>query len=128
MALFGAWDWIDHGLNRYTTHLAITDLSRAGKTVFITNLIQTLLAIGSGYNALPSLLQGCQDASGSRLHGISMASPEISALPWFNYQAKLALLASDTPAWPHPTDDLTEASLVFNGEWKQAFDSYRGCR
>lgn len=123
-AFIGARDRIDRGLNEDTIRLAVTGLSRAGKTVFITSLIQNLLALGSGHDSLPALTRGLQDANGSRLRSVGIISPDTSALPWFDYQAKVALLASDTPAWPRPTDDLAEISLVLHVERKQVFGRF----
>lgn len=120
-AFFGAKTKIDRGLNEDTIRLAVTGLSRAGKTVFITSLIQNLLALGDGCDCLPALTQGLQDANGSRLRGVSVVSPETNTLPWFDYHSKVTLLASDIPDWPCPTDDVAEISLVLHIERKQAF-------
>ena len=44
----------DHAFNEDHIRLAVTGLSRAGKTVFIISLIHNLLALGQRRNTLPS--------------------------------------------------------------------------
>src|SRR5437868_2152949 len=50
-------------LNETVIRVAVTGLSRSGKTVFITSLIQNLLALGQKRNTLPTL-QSVLDANG----------------------------------------------------------------
>jgi predicted YcjX-like family ATPase len=111
--------------------LAVTGLSRAGKTVFVTSLIQNLLALGQGLNTLPAFaacLRG--DGEESRLLGVEIMPTGASALPHFDQPAKLAALAGqgtgqgigqgtgqgieqgDRPAWPDRTEDLATISLL----------------
>ena len=54
--------------------LAVTGLSRSGKTVFITSLLANLLAAGQGRRVLPALEQ----ASGGRLRDARLV-PAVSA-------------------------------------------------
>jgi hypothetical protein len=46
---------VERTLNEDRIRLAVTGLSRAGKTVFITSLIHNLLALGKGRDTLPAL-------------------------------------------------------------------------
>lgn len=88
--------------------LAVTGLTRAGKTVFLTSLLANLLAAGRGNRTLPAL----DAASGKRLLSVKPAPSGLTALPRFDVEAHLAALAKDPPAWPPRTDDLSTLELV----------------
>jgi len=88
--------------------LAVTGLSRAGKTVFLTSLLANLLAAGRGLNTLDALGK----AAGGRLHAVRVAPPGNEALPRFDVAGHLAALAADPPAWPPRTEDLSTLELV----------------
>jgi predicted YcjX-like family ATPase len=99
-------------LNETTIRLAITGLSRAGKTVFITSMIHNLLALGNGRDTLPKL-QACLDVNGiTRLRNIRILPAGTGTTPYFDFEAKLKDLASDVPSWPPRTDDLSEIGLT----------------
>lgn len=95
----------------------MTGLSRAGKTVFLTSLIHNLLALGQQRDILPTLRKHL----GGRLHSIRICSAGASAIPHFDYDAKLAALASGTPKWPQRTDDLAEIALEMEIERASPF-------
>jgi predicted YcjX-like family ATPase len=98
-------------LNETVIRVAVTGLSRSGKTVFITSLIQNLLALGQKRNTLPSL-QSALDANGaSRLLNVRIAPAGAATIPRFDFQGKLADLASGEPAWPARTEDLALIAL-----------------
>ena len=102
---------VDSAFNETIVRLAVTGLSRAGKTTFITSTIANLLAAGRGYPTL-SALQRALDVDGiNRLKSVRIVPPAASAVPFFDYPNKLAQLASDTPAWPFRTDDLAQITL-----------------
>ncbi|MGQ3031249.1 MAG: YcjX family protein, partial [Ferrovibrionaceae bacterium] len=92
-----------------TIRLAVTGLSRAGKTVFITSLIHNLLAVARGHRgALPRL----HDAGiGERLTGARVVPPAIEAIARFPYAENLAARAAAEPAWPPTTADIAQISL-----------------
>ncbi len=99
-------------MNDKVIRLAVTGLSRSGKTVFITSLIQNLVALGNGKNSLPDLVS-CLDENGdTRLIKIHVVPAGDEVIPWFDFPAKLELLSSDSPVWPQPTDDLATISLT----------------
>ncbi|SDB45195.1 YcjX family protein [Belnapia rosea] len=87
--------------------LAVTGLTRAGKTVFLTALVANLLAAGRGRRTLPLLEQ----AAGGRLRSVRLVPSATEALPRFDVEAHLAALAADPPAWPGRTDDLSTLEL-----------------
>ena len=102
---------LGRAVNEDVIRLAVTGLSRAGKTVFITSLIQNLLALGAGRNTLPRLAARLAVDSGSRLVGVRVLPAGASAVPYFDHAAKLAALAGEHPVWPQRTGDLAQVSL-----------------
>lgn len=102
---------LDDRLNETVIRLAVTGLSRAGKTVFITSLIQNLLALGQGRDTLPMISRRLAAASGSRLRSVRVVPAGVQTLPHFDFAEKLADLSADQPAWPPRTEDLAEISI-----------------
>ena len=88
--------------------LAVTGLTRAGKTVFLTSLLANLLAAGRGRRTLPAL----EAAAGGRLRTVRPVPAGIEGLPRFDVAAHLAALAADPPAWPARTVDLSSLELT----------------
>nr|WP_245215754.1 YcjX family protein [Pararoseomonas baculiformis] len=86
--------------------LAVTGLSRAGKTVFLTSLVANLVAAGQGRRTLPAL-----EATSGRLQRARAIPPGVEATPRFDAEAHLAALAADPPQWPARTEDLSTVSL-----------------
>jgi predicted YcjX-like family ATPase len=91
---------------RERVRLAVTGLSRAGKTVFLTSLVANLVAAGAGRRTLPGL-----EATAGRLQRARAIPPGVEATPRFDAEAHLAALAADPPRWPERTDDLSTLSL-----------------
>jgi predicted YcjX-like family ATPase len=101
-------------VNEERIGLAVTGLSRAGKTVFITSLVNNLLALGAdgqGRDTLPKFTR----ALGGRLRGVRIL-PEAGGPPRFDYAGKLASLAAAAPNWPEPTERLAQISLAITLE------------
>lgn len=119
-------------LNETTIKLAITGLSRSGKTVFITSMIQNLLALGDKKNSLPALTARLQSQNGTRLRDVKVLPAGTEQIPWFDLRAKLEVLSSHKPEWPRPTDDLATISLMMRMErpddWGQSLVKRFGMR
>ncbi|OJY73634.1 MAG: hypothetical protein BGP12_13685 [Rhodospirillales bacterium 70-18] len=116
----GAAARLDTFVNEDRIALAVTGLSGAGKTVFITSLVNNLLALGraagQGRDTLPRLTAALRGPDGaSRLRGVRVLAHD-GALPAFDYAGKLASLSADTPAWPAPTRDMARISLAIDVE------------
>ena len=80
--------------------------------MFITSLVQNLLALGQGRDTLLRLTRLLRTADGgSRLRGVRVVPPGSGDLAVFDYPEKLAELAGKTPAWPEPTDGLAFLGL-----------------
>jgi uncharacterized protein len=90
-----------------TVNLAVTGLSRSGKTVFITSLIHNLLSAVHNPNRMPLL---GVTASG-RLVGTRLESAGAGRLPRFRYQENIEAMAAGAPSWPAGTDDLREIGI-----------------
>ena len=90
-----------------TIRLAVTGLSRAGKTVFMVSLIGNLLAMGQRrLNALPALAALLDDgAGGSRLLSVRIEPSGAQRIPRFPYEANREGLAGGPQAhWPPSTE------------------------
>lgn len=103
---------VDSSVNEDTVCLAVTGLSRAGKTAFITSLIQNLLALGKGRDTLPSLTRRLNRDGQSRLRGIHLLPAGAATVPLFDQAANLAALASETRSRPARQADIPTEALV----------------
>jgi len=99
-------------LGQERLRVAVTGLSRSGKTVFITSLLANLLAAGQGRRALPAL----EAASGGRLRDVRLVPAVAQTVPRFDLPGHLAALAADPPAWPGRTEDLSTVELTLTLE------------
>ena len=119
---------IDEVVNEDRIRLAVTGLSRAGKTVFITALIRNLLALGAGRNTLPALHARLSENGATRLRGVHVLPAGAAVLPYFDHASKLASLAAEQPAWPPRTDDVAQVSLALCLMRKSALGQRLGSR
>ena len=103
---------IDRAVNEDVIRLAVTGLSRAGKTVFITSMIQNLLALADQRDVLPRLTQRLSDRGANRLRDVTILPAGTSPVPYFDYAAKLAGMGAEEPAWPERTEDVAQISLA----------------
>ncbi|MFD2177404.1 YcjX family protein [Veronia pacifica] len=96
---------VNRGLDRHM-RLAVTGLSRAGKTAFITSLINQLLHSGTNPRlplftpAREGQLLGARRVPQGQLH-----------IPSFDYDQGIHALRSSPPSWPVPTRDVSEIRL-----------------
>ncbi|MDB5382637.1 MAG: YcjX-like family [Rhodospirillales bacterium] len=99
--------------NVETLRVAVTGLSRAGKTVFLVSLISNLLALGRGRDTLPALRAKLDDGAGrSRLISVAIEPSGTQLIPRFPYEENLAGLAGATPHWPAFTDQPALITLI----------------
>lgn len=87
--------------------IAVTGLSRAGKTAFITSLVNQLLHT-STHNNLPFL----KAQSDKRIVGAKRVSQQNMLVPRFHYDDAISQLYSPQPCWPIPTRDVSEIRLA----------------
>src|SRR5712691_325238 len=90
-----------------TVWLAVTGLSRSGKTVFITSLVHNLLSALHNPNRMPLL-----DVIGARrLIAANLESAKAHRLPRFPYFGNIEKMAESLPDWPTRTVDISEIGL-----------------
>src|SRR5262245_5370998 len=90
-----------------TVWLAVTGLSRSGKTVFITSLIHNLLSALHNPFRMPLL----NVVGERRLIAANLAGGKAHRLPRFPYRANIAARAGEAPDWPTPTTDISEIGI-----------------
>jgi predicted YcjX-like family ATPase len=88
--------------------LAVTGLSRAGKTVFITSLIHNLLSSVHNPNRMPLL----KVAGDGRLRSASIEDVKAGVLPRFPYGANIEIMAETPSRWPERTVDISEIGIA----------------
>jgi len=89
-----------------TLRLAVTGLSRAGKTVFITSLAHNLLSAANGARNMPNL----DAARERRLTGGTVKPPRDEGVPAFPYERNLHHLGSGE-GWPPHTEAISRLEL-----------------
>ena len=90
-----------------TVWLAVTGLSRSGKTVFTTSLIHNLLSSLHNPNRMPLLnVVGERRLVAARLEGA-----KANRLPRFPYAANIETMAGISPDWPARTTDISEIGV-----------------
>ncbi|HVZ50910.1 MAG TPA: YcjX family protein, partial [Pseudolabrys sp.] len=90
-----------------TVWLAVTGLSRAGKTVFITSLIHNFLSALHNPNRMPLL----KVVGEGRLIAARLEGAKAHLLPRFPYQANIEAMAAVPAAWPRATADISEIGI-----------------
>ena len=99
---------VNRGLDR-TLCIAVTGLSRSGKTAFITSLINQLLHINRVDNSHLPLFDA------ARRHGIIAVKriPQLDlSVPRFDYEGNLNALSQQPPKWPQSTKGVSETRLA----------------
>lgn len=97
---------MNRGVDRHL-RLAVTGLSRSGKTAFITSLVNQLLNIHTGAR-LP-LLNAAREG---RILGVKRVAQRDFGLQRFTYDQGLAQLYGTPPAWPIATRGVSEMRLA----------------
>jgi uncharacterized protein len=91
-----------------TVRLAVTGLSRAGKTVFITSAIHNLLSAAANPAVLPFLRVQAK----GRLVGAKIVSEAAIAKRHFPYGDLMRQMAQDPPRWPDSTTGTSQIRLA----------------
>ncbi|WP_299494207.1 YcjX family protein [uncultured Shewanella sp.] len=90
--------------------LAVTGLSGAGKTAFISGLVNQLLEAGNqgDYAHLPLW----HVAREGRLLGVKRVLQPDLTIASFNYQHAMSMLTATPAQWPHSTNNISELRLA----------------
>ncbi|MDG6895504.1 YcjX family protein [Volucribacter amazonae] len=99
---------VNRGLDR-SLRLAVTGLSRSGKTAFITSLINQLLHINRENNAHLPLFE---PARRQQILGVKRISQRDMGIPRFDYEQNLRDLSQIPPIWPQSTRGVSETRLA----------------
>lgn len=91
-----------------SVRLAITGLSRSGKTVAATAIVHNLLRAVEH----PELLPFLSVVAERRLIGAKLVERGDLHLPSFPYRQSLALLTGEPPAWPASTERINRSRLA----------------
>ncbi|MGR4069022.1 YcjX family protein [Billgrantia sp. C5P2] len=96
---------IERGRDRQL-RLAVTGLSRSGKTAFLTSLVNQLRHAGleARLDLMPAAREG-------RLLGARRVSQPDLGVPRFPYDQAMAALDDEPPRWPEPTRGISELRL-----------------
>lgn len=105
---------VNRGLDRHL-RLAVTGLSRSGKTAFITSLVNQLLMVNHGAR-LP-MFSAVRDG---RLLGAKRVAQRHLGIARFAYDEGLAQLYATPPAWPTPTRGVSEMRLALRYRTRDA--------
>lgn len=97
--------FVNRGLDRHL-RIAVTGLSRSGKTAFITSLVNQLLHVNAGAR-LPLFSAVRED----RVQGIKRIPQRDLSIPRFAYDEGMLSLHSDPPAWPVATRGVSQIRL-----------------
>jgi len=106
--------WLPHNLEERLNRtldrqvkLAVTGLSRSGKTVFITSLVHQLLQ-GVENPHLPYF----SVVSSGRVQGVKLMSQPDLHIPAFRYDVAIEKLYDNPPTWSEPTKGISEIRLA----------------
>ncbi|AIL32535.1 YcjX family GTP-binding protein [Basilea psittacipulmonis] len=100
--------------------IAVTGLTRSGKTAFITSLINQLLTLDEDKNKFPAF-KASREGRIQSVRIIPHLNKEIASFP---YDENIAGLSQDPPQWPMPTSVFREVRLEIKyrykpGLWRQ---------
>ena len=103
---------INRGFDR-TLRLAVTGLSRSGKTAFITSLINQLLHINQEGNAHLPLFEAARNQS---ILAVKRVPQQDLSIPRFDYEANLNDLMNNPPQWCQSTRGVSETRVAIRFE------------
>lgn len=100
-------------------NLAVTGLSRSGKTAFITSMVNQL--INEGGDSQLSFFDPVH--KGNFIAAKRVAQKNLS-VPRFDYDLAISSLTSETPSWPEPTHGISELRLAIRYQPKKSILKY----
>lgn len=103
---------INRGFDR-TLRLAVTGLSRSGKTAFITSLINQLLSINQNSTSHLPLFDAARKGA---ILAVKRVPQRDLSIPRFDYEANLRDLSQTPPQWCQSTRGVSETRLAIRYE------------
>lgn len=113
-----AADVINRGVDQHVT-VAVTGLSRSGKTAFITSLVNQLLNEGQGAH-----LSFFKPVHQERFIAAKRVPQQHLHIPRFDYEKAMQAFAESSPKWPAPTKGISEIRLAIRYQPKNSLLKY----
>ncbi|MGB1262731.1 MAG: YcjX family protein [Cognaticolwellia sp.] len=113
-----ASDMVNRSIDQHVT-LAVTGLSRSGKTAFITSFVNQLLNEGSN-----SQLSFFNVVHQGRYIAAKRVPQKHLHIPRFEYDGALSALCQSPPQWPQPTNGISELRLAVRYQPKDSLLKY----
>lgn len=111
-------DLLNRTLDQHVT-LAVTGLSRSGKTAFITSFVNQLINEGNG-----SSLNFFNPVHQGRFIAAKRVPQKNFHIGRFNYDRSIGSFCEDPPAWPEPTQGISELRLAIRYQPKESLLKY----
>jgi len=99
--------------------LAVTGLSRSGKTAFITSLVNQLINEGNG-----AKLSFFDPVHNGNFIAAKRVPQKHYHVPRFDYDAAISALTADPATWPEPTHGISELRLAIRYQPKNSILKY----
>ena len=113
-----ASELLSRTLDQHVT-LAVTGLSRSGKTAFITSLVNQLINEGNG-----SKLSFFDPVHNGSFIAAKRIPQKHFHVPRFDYDAAISALTSEPSSWPKPTHGISELRLAIRYQPKNSLLKY----
>ncbi|MGJ8691321.1 MAG: YcjX family protein [Thalassotalea sp.] len=113
-----ATEVINRGLDQHIT-IAVTGLSRSGKTAFITSLVNQLLNEGEG-----AQLSFFKPVHQERFIAAKRIPQQHLHIPRFDYEKAMSAFSASPPHWPEPTKGISELRLAIRYQPKNSLLKY----
>lgn len=113
-----AADVINRGIDQHI-HIAVTGLSRSGKTAFITSLVNQLLNEGED-----SQLAFFTPSYQERFIAAKRIPQQHLHIPRFDYEGSINAFMQAPPCWPTPTKSISELRLAIRYQPKDSILKY----
>jgi predicted YcjX-like family ATPase len=112
--------------DRKNVRLAVTGLTRSGKTVFTTSFIHNLLSAGLWPERLPFLAAASR---GDIIAGeVFSVAPGLRDTPRFPYEESLGAITGKSSTWPRATDRLSAIRLAMRYRTRRKLARARGSK
>lgn len=113
-----ASDVISRGIDQHI-HLAVTGLSRSGKTAFITSFVNQLL--NEGDNSQLGFFKPVQE---KRFIAAKRVNQQHLHIPRFEYENAMSAFKLQDPVWPEPTKGISEIRIALKYQPDQSLLKY----
>jgi predicted YcjX-like family ATPase len=100
-------------------NLAVTGLSRSGKTAFITSLVNQLINEGSS-----NQLSFFDPVHNGNFIAAKRVPQKNLTVPRFDYDLAISALTSENPSWPEPTHGISELRLAIRYQPQKSLLKY----